>query len=194
MSGLPQELIDRIIDLVNDRETLKACSLICSQWSPRSRKYLFAQVEFTSQTDLERWCARTRPGRSGLSPLVEVLTLSGYHPSFTSPSSLWLRSSVSILTDATSHFQSFSALRALEVQRWYMSTDRMPSILHSFSSSLENVTRLTLGDVTIRSPTLGMFVSHFPRLDNLSISAIRTLDDTGDLYPGFRGEIVPTHP
>ena len=42
-----------------------------------------------------------------------------------------------------------------------------------------------------------MFVGHFPRLDNLSISVInilRTLEGTDDLYAGFRGEIVPTHP
>ena len=49
MPELPQELIDRIIDHVDDTTSLKACSLVCSQWSPRSRKHLFVQVEFTPQ-------------------------------------------------------------------------------------------------------------------------------------------------
>jgi len=49
MSRLPQELIDRIIDHVDDRKSLKACSLVCSRWSHRSRKHLFTQVEFASK-------------------------------------------------------------------------------------------------------------------------------------------------
>jgi len=195
MSGLPQELIDHIIDHVNDGKTLKACSLVCNQWSPRSRKHLFAQIEFT-MGDLQRWCARTRPGPSGPSSLIEVLTVSEYRPSSTSPSPTRLRSS--ILADAASHFQSFSALRALEVRRWRgMNVDCALSILHSLGSSLENVTRLTLEKIAIHPSTLAMFVGHFPRLDNLSIPVIkilRTLEGTSDLYSGFRGEIVPTHP
>ena len=195
MSGLPQELIDHIIDHVNDRETLKACSLVCSQWSPRSRKYLFAHVDFTLG-DLQLWCARIRPGPSGPSSLVEVLTISEYCPSSTSFSPIWIRSS--ILTDAASHFRSFSALRALEVCRWpSMNADCTLSMLQSFGSSLENVTRLTMEEVTIHPSILAMFVGHFPSLDDLSISVIkilRTLEGADDLYPGFRGEIIPTHP
>jgi len=36
MSGLPQELIDRIIDHVDDRNSLGACYLVSSRWPPRS--------------------------------------------------------------------------------------------------------------------------------------------------------------
>jgi len=194
---LPQELIDHIIDHVNDRESLKACSFVCSQWSPRTRKHLFSQVEFASQRDLERWCARIHPGPSGLPSLVEDLTLSEYHPHHSpkSPLPFWLRSP--IFTNAAPHFQSFSALRVLEIQRWLMSIGRISSMVHSFGSSLENVTRLTLRDVTAYPRTLAMFVSHFPRLDDLSVSIIylpRILDGTGDLHPRFRGDIVPIHP
>ena len=194
ISRLPQELIDH----VNDRESLKACSLVCGQWSPCTRKHLFAQVEFASKRDLERWCTRIRPGPSGLPSLVEDLTLSEYHrnPSPTTlPSSFWLRSS--ILTSASPHFQSFSTLRVLEVRRWLVGTTNAVSMLHSFGSSLENVTRLTLRDVTVYPRTLAMFVSHFPRLDDLSISVIclpRILDGIDDLNPGFRADIIPIHP
>jgi len=196
-SGLPQELIDHIIDHVNDRESLKACSLVCSQWSPRTRKRLFAQVEFASQSDLERWCARINPGPSGLPSLVEDLTLSEYHERLSpgSPLLFWLRSS--ILTNAAPHFQSFSALRVLEIQRWLMCVGWISSMVHSFGSSLENVTRLTLRDVISYPRTLAMFVSHFPRLDDLSVSVIylpMILDGAGGLHPGFRGDIVPSHP
>jgi len=195
MSGLPQELIDRIIDHVDDGISLRACSLVSSRWSPRSRKHLFAQVELASISDLQRWCARIHPGPSGLSSLVEHLTLSESHPSSTSPSPSWLHPS--ILTDAAPHFQSFSALRALEARRWCMTTDRISLVIHSLGSSIKNVTRLTLGNVTVHPSTLTMFIGYFPHLVNLSISAVNlpmTLEGTGDSHREFHGEIFPTHP
>ena len=192
MSRLPQELIDLIIDHVHDRESLKSCSLVCSQWSSRSRKYLFVQVDFTSIRDLQRWCTRIRSGPSGLSSLVESLSLTEYYPSSTLPSPSWLHPP--ILSNASSHFQSFSGLRALWILRWRMSTDRVLSMLHSFGSSLGNVTQLTLGHITAHPSTLAMFVSHFPRLDDLFISADDLRHGTGGLDRGFHVDIVPTHP
>jgi len=102
--GLPQELIDRT-------KSLEACSLVCSQWSPRSRKHLFTQVGFASQRDLQRWCACIRPEPLRPSSLVEDLTLSENHFSHTLPSSPWIHTSTII--DAAPHFQSLFALRAL---------------------------------------------------------------------------------
>jgi len=195
MSRLPQELIDRIIDYVYDRISLRACSLVCSRWSPRSRKHLFAQVEFASISDLRRWCARIHPGPSGLSSLVEHLTLSESHLSPTLPSPSWLHSS--ILTDAAPHLHSFSALRTLEARRWRMTTDLISLVIHSLGSSIKNVTRLKLGNVTVQPSTLTMLIGHFPHLDDLSISAVElptTLEDTSGSHREFRGEIVPTHP
>ena len=195
MSRLPQELIDRIIDHIRDRKSLKACSLVCSRWSPRSQKHLFVRVEFASIRYLQRWCACIRSGPLGISSLVEHLTLSEDQLSYTLPSPSWLHSS--ILTNAAPHFQSFSALRALEIRRWRMTTHRISLVIHSFGSSLKNVTRLTLADVTVHPSTLTMFISHFPRLDDLSISVInppRMLEGTGDSHRGVLGEIFPTHP
>ena len=60
-----------------------------------------------------------------------------------------------------------------------------------------HVQTLTLRKVAIHPSSLVMFVGHFPRLDNLSISVInilRMLEGIDDLYAGFCGEIVPTHP
>jgi len=192
MPGLPQELIDRIIDHVRDRTSLKACSLVCSRWSPRSRKHLFVQVEFASQRDLERWCACIHPGPLGLSSLVRCLFLSKDPES--SSSFPWLHSSV--LSDAASHFQSFSALQAFGMLQWDLSADRVSSMFHSFGSSLENVTILILGDVIVHPSILTTFLSHFPRLYDLTISAILygTLGGTVDLGHEFRADIIPTHP
>ena len=77
-------------------------------------------------------------------------------------------------------------------------------MLHSFGSSLENVTRLTLRDVVVQlvhPSTLRMFFGHFPHLDDLSISAINVYTTMVgrhllEVDPAIRGDIdiVPTHP
>jgi len=195
MPVLPQELIDHIIDHVGDRDSLKACSLVCSQWSARSRKHLFVRVDFTSATDPERWCACVRPGPSGPSSLVETLVLSDSDSPPTSrlPSRLHLP----IFPNAISHFRSFSALRVLMIWERRMTTDRVSSMFHSFGPSLENVTRLTLWHIVIHPATFAMFINHFPRLDDLSITSIslpRVLGPTGDSHRETCVEIVPTHP
>ena len=186
MSGLPQELIDHIIDHVDDRDSLKACSLVRRQWSARSQKHLFVKIDFTS-ADLQRWCACIRPGPSGPSSLVENLVLSGWSAS----------PDPSTLPNVIFHLQSFSALRALMIWKWRMTADQVSSMLHSYGPSLKNVTRLTLWEIVVHPATLAMYVSHFPRLDDLSISTIylpRALGRTRDLHPEPYVGIVPTHP
>jgi len=77
VSNLPQELIDDTIDCVDpwDNHTLKACSMVCTQWFVCSQKPLFMRVELRSRANLERWCAHTRPGPLGSSPFVRDLSL-----------------------------------------------------------------------------------------------------------------------
>jgi len=195
ISGLPQELTDHIIDHIDDRKSLKACSLVCSQWSPRSRKHLFVRLQFTDKRDLQHWCARIRPGPSGASSLVEDLTLLEYYPSTTAPPPSPTRLCPSFFTDAASHFQSFSALQALNVLKWRMTTDCVLSMLHSFGSSLENVTRLTLSGVYVRPSTLAMFVGHFPCLDITASDISGTLDGTNavDSSPWAYVSGLPTY-
>ena len=76
-----------------------------------------------------------------------------------------------------------------------MTTDRISLVIYSLSSSIKNVTHLTLGDVTVHPSTLTMFIGHFPHLDDLSISTVEldmTLEATGDSRREFHGEIVAT--
>ncbi|KAF8869067.1 hypothetical protein BD779DRAFT_797413 [Infundibulicybe gibba] len=43
----PVELTDLIIDHLNDdKESLQACSLVCSSWLPRTRHHLFSCFKF----------------------------------------------------------------------------------------------------------------------------------------------------
>ena len=127
---------------------------------------------------------------SGPSSLVKTLDLLGFD---TSSASL----DPSTFANRISHLQSFSALWVLAVWEWRMTTDRMLLMAHSFGPSLENVTYLTLGHIFIHPATLAMFISHFPRLDDFSISSIRlpralvrARDSHTEPYVG----IIPTHP
>ena len=63
-SYLPPEILDYIIDLLYDeRKTLKECCLVSKSWVPRTRKHLFAEVEFQSAAELESW-KKTFPDQS----------------------------------------------------------------------------------------------------------------------------------
>jgi len=181
MPELPQELIDAIIDHVYDRRTLKACSLVCSQWSARSRKYLFARVQLSSETDFRRWYARIRPGPSGPSSLVKCLYLAECH-----------------LRPRRVQLESFSGLRTLIIRRWKMSIVQASSMLQCLGPLLKNVTRLTLGEIFFHPLTLATFVSHFPRLRDLSIENTCTLaeplEGTDNSCHWFHDGVVPTYP
>ena len=60
MSRLPQELIDVIINQVDDRKTLKACSLVASSFVCPSQKLLFLSVDLDNAILIPRKKAYTR--------------------------------------------------------------------------------------------------------------------------------------
>ena len=55
---LPLELSDQVVDLLHDsRDTLKSCCLVSKSWVPRSRKHLFAVINFRNTDDVQSWNA-----------------------------------------------------------------------------------------------------------------------------------------
>jgi len=197
MSRLPQELIDDIIDCVDpwDTHTLRAFSLVCTQWSVRSRKHLFREVELYSRTDLERWCAHIRPGPSGPSPLVEDLSLVDNRLSMSLPDASCIQPS--ILSNAAAHLQSFSGVRALRIMGWDTFTVKVSLMLHHLGPLPQNVTRLALEHIYIHPPTFTTFVSHFPRLHDLSIFTLKRPRGAGGIATSnyeAHSTIVPNHP
>jgi len=53
---LPQETLDHIVDFLHDKpEALKTCCLASKSWIPRTRRHLFAKIEFGSPKDLKLW-------------------------------------------------------------------------------------------------------------------------------------------
>jgi len=64
---LPAELLDHIVDHLHDTEdALRNCCLVSKSWIPRTRKHLFAEVQFGGPEDLDAWEETfpvTSPGR-----------------------------------------------------------------------------------------------------------------------------------
>ena len=53
---LPPELLDTITDFLHEsRDALKKCCLVSKSWVPRTRKFLFANIEFRTAGDVESW-------------------------------------------------------------------------------------------------------------------------------------------
>jgi len=53
---LPPEILDYTVNLLHDKpDALKQCCLVSKSWVPRTRKYLFASINFTRANDLEAW-------------------------------------------------------------------------------------------------------------------------------------------
>ena len=49
--NLPGEISDAIIGCVEDKQTLRACALVCREWLPRSRHCLFRNIALPYQPD-----------------------------------------------------------------------------------------------------------------------------------------------
>ena len=72
---VPPEICDHIVDFLQDSpETLKQCCLASKSWVSRTRKHLFAAVEFRTPSDIEAW-KKTFPDPSN-SPAHHTYTLS----------------------------------------------------------------------------------------------------------------------
>ena len=62
MSNLPCEILDHIVDLLHDSQTpLRNCCLVSKPWVARTRRHLFAEVEFqTAESPSEKYRVRFR--------------------------------------------------------------------------------------------------------------------------------------
>ena len=71
---LPPELLDHICDLLRDaRGALKNCCLVSKSWIPRTRRHLFARIEFHYPKDLRSWKTTFRD--SSVSPACYTRSL-----------------------------------------------------------------------------------------------------------------------
>ena len=75
--ALPQELIDMIVDLsFDDRDTLKACSLVCKDWVQRSQQHI--HIRFNFDPCIRRFTPRYTSEE--VARYVKIIQVSPSHP------------------------------------------------------------------------------------------------------------------
>ena len=165
---LPPEIFDHIVDLLHgEPETLKACCLISKSWIPRTRKHLFASVEFRSVNAIESW-KETFPDPLG-SPAYHTRTLWVRHPEVVTVADAeeggWIR--------------TFSRVTKLVVHNNPVKTNNSEVTLipfHGFSPVLES---LEVFFDTLPNTRIFDLVSSMPLLKNLFLFINEV--DTNDL-------------
>jgi len=185
---LPRETLDYIVDLLHDQpETLKECCLVSKPWIPRTRKHLFATIEFISIKDLESWKKTfpdppNSPGchtRTLFFRCARVVTAAG--------------------TGAGGLIQTFSQVVRLELS----ASDAKPLVMfgtlektslapfHNFSPTLKS---LRVDSVVLQCPQVFDLVCSFPLLEDLTLLGDdQPLDDDNDSH-GPRTVVPSTSP
>ena len=174
---LPAELLDHVVDHLQDAtDALRNCCLVSKSWIPRTRKHLFADVEFHTEEDPESWQETfpnpsTSPARYTKTLLVQCL------PAVTAADAEpggWIRD-----------FSRVVRLRLIEYD------GRRFSLLpfHGFSPVLKSLAV----EFDVLPPTFDLILS-FPLLEHLAVKFFRTEIDDGDGSDGLPIAIQPPNP
>jgi len=152
---LPREILDYTVDLLHDKpDALKQCCLVSKSWVPRTRKYLFASINFNRANDLEAW-GETFPD-PGNSPAYHTRSLFVGCP----------RSVTAADAKEGGWIRAFSRVVRLEVHthRTYCpATALVP--FHNFSPALKSLRLIN----TLPYSRVFNLVCSLPLLENLSI-------------------------
>ena len=175
LATLPPEILDLIVDnLCGEPPTLKACCVVSKSWVPRARRYLFADIKFSSpQPSFQSWMeAFPNPSNS---PAHHTRSLSIHSlPAINYVASAALRAWT----------YSFHHIIQLEMNLGYQ--DRWVSLvqLHGLSSTLKSL-RLHYSSIQL-SEVLNLIRS-FPLLEDLWLQSnpvsIQNDDDEWDTPP-----------
>ena len=196
--GLPQELVDRIIDLVALRERgtqmrdLRSCSLTARSWSCRSQRHIFESITIPSFDHLLKWTSEIDP-TSGISSYVRTLTLCD---------NLTWRFSPNVLTQLERHLTAFNRLECLNLKGFHLHSGIQHSeLIPNWFDRFGNTLKTLHFESCSLSPNAFQSILHlFPLLDNVFINddchaVLKTQDDRalrqylGDVTH-FRGSLV----
>ena len=165
-SFLPQEMLDLIIDhLHNDLPALKSCCTTSKSWFPRSRKHLFARVEFhTQKSHIELWKEAFPDPSDSPACNTRVLSIRGL-PAITAADA-----------DGTGWIHTFHRLVKLDLDTFGYDDHQISLVpLHHLSSTL---TSLTLCHTSISPSEVFGLVCSFPLLEDLALLSCDGRSDT----------------
>lgn len=170
---LPQELLDHIIDFLCDSyPTLNICCLVSKQWIPRTRKHLFAEIEFETAHDVHSWnSVFSDPSTSGPACYAKALLI-GYPYVIKAAGKgkgLWL-SAFSRVAHLTMSIPKRDP-KAMEISL-------IP--FHGFSLVLKS---LNMDASALTHSQVFDLVRSYPLLENLSIDSLDHGDGGNDTQP-----------
>ena len=168
--SFPPEILDCIVDFLhNEPETLKECCLVAKSWIPRTRKHLFADIQFRSSHHLKLW-KKTFPDFEN-SP--------AYHTRI-----LFIgcaEADMAADADVGGWIRAFSGVTSLRLDSYpgfiYPRVSFIP--FHRFSPTLKSFHTHTL---VLPSSQLFTFILSSPLLEDLTVKGIETRepDDNND--------------
>jgi len=163
---LPPEILDYIVDILHaEPETLKECCLVSKSWVPRTRKYLFATIEFNSESHLESWM-KTFPDPSD-SPAFHTNSLA--------------ISCTQVIRTAGGWIQTFPRITNLQLSGIINQRPRDPKAplvpFYKFSPTLKS---LYMHCITLPYPELFTLVCSSPLLEDLTLTGHEMLSWSGD--------------
>ena len=158
-SSLPPEILNLIVDHLHDDSTaLKACCVVSRSWVPRTRRHLFANVEFyTLQRRVESW--KTAFPNPSNSPAHHTRTLCIRDPPTLTAAD----------TDAGGWISSFHNVTHLRLERIIWQGPRSPLVpFHGLSPTLRSLS------LTSTSFEVFDFICSFPLLEDLALVLLAT--------------------
>ena len=185
---LPRETLDYIVDLLqHEPETLKECCLVSKPWIPRTRKHLFATIEFISVNDLESWKKTFSDPLN--SPARYTHTLFFRSAGVVAAAGAGTGSLVQAFSQVVRLELSASDAKPLMRFGTLETTSLAP--FHGFSPTLKS---LRVDSVVLPSPQVLDLICSFPLLEDLSLLGHdKPLDDDNDPH-GPRTAIPSTSP
>jgi len=148
MDSIPQELIDTILDNVPE-SSLLSCSLVEKRWRQNSQRRAFDTISFSSEEDMNRWCADIPQDSDGISPYVRHLKIKEIY-SWAEPALL------------SRMLESLSSLTTLS-----MDTTKIPDELPGHISCGEFGNGITALHLSLLRPTFAAMTSLILSLPNL---------------------------
>jgi hypothetical protein len=186
--SLPPELIHRVLEsLRDDRQSLKAASLVSKAWTTWSQAHLFESVHLTP-TNLQRWLKNIPPGVGGPASHTRTLMLeeSRLRPWITPQN----------LKFPLSNLASFRHVRSLAMIQWNTTPFNDTSPEPYFGHFGESVRALSLQFCALEPVALFNFFSLLPNVQDLEIAylfphpgSLDTIPAAPKVTPSFCGTL-----
>lgn len=183
INDLAQELLDAVIDEIgsltnvgatpSDRrigtQTLISCSLVARTWLPRTRYYLFHEVEFTSVVRFNRWKAVVSHGETSPYGFVQTLHFREKADEWITPESF---------SQILPHLLNFPRVENLIFTQYDIVPLVLPLQQMSVFSFLESIRYLEVSSMAMSTPKeLFALIDCFPHLEDLNLGHGRVRRD-----------------